>query len=163
MSSGQQIHSTKTLADIYRLPERDIEEILCAQGEIWFSMRDEAFLVRTPIFDGSVRYDQRFKQLKRKLAASDYTFLLDSMILKVSSDIHYPSSFLLLDDFPELVEQHMDITEDTSILLSKNPRTALFFGHGEVTNRLADDFEESDGTVSVADLLNWRQSNVKLL
>jgi hypothetical protein len=158
--SKHEIMSTQTLADIYRLPPRDIEEIINAQGEVCFSLDEEGFLIYTSIFDGCVRYHHRFENAKHRLHASDYEFAVEHMLLKVSSDIHYPSSFLLLDDLEELVEQHMDITEDTSILLSQSAKTALFFGHGEVINRLADDFEKIAGTVSVQNFLEWRDAHV---
>lgn len=158
--SKHEVMSTQTLADIYRLPKQDIEEIIDAQGEVCFSLPEEGFLIYTSIFDGCVRYQNRFENAKHRLHADEYEFSIENMLLKVSSDIHYPSSFLLLDDLTELVEQHMDITEDTAILLSQSAKTALFFGHGEVINRLADDFEKIAGTVSVQNFLEWRRAHV---
>jgi hypothetical protein len=156
-----QIYTAKMLSALFKLPVQDIEEIVASDGKLCFSADEQAFLVYVPIFEVCVRYDREaYGKLEDALDEQDYEVKIEDMVVVVSSEQHYPSSFLLMPNFAQCLEEYTDIAEDTAVLLTHSATTPLFFGQRAVIERLADDFEKADVIASVNLFLNWRNENV---
>jgi len=157
---SNQIYDTHTLSELYKLGITDIERIICSDGRLCFSLTDEKFLVYIPLFQKCVAYANTYKPVLDRLTPSAFHLEPQDMFLTVTATREYPSAFLGLPTMVDLLETHLDVTEDTALLLSRSSNAPLFIGHRNVINRLADDFEKIDGTVLINDFLEWRGSHV---
>lgn len=146
------IYSEDTLIQLYRLNGYDIERIIVSEGKICFDPIKNKFYVYIPSIEASLHYPAHLDdQLAAKLSQADYTFKLNDMVLSVTSEKYFPSSFLMKHDYRKLVEEHIDICADTAVMISEHHNTPLFFGKQKILDRLAEDFDSYAKVVSLND------------
>jgi hypothetical protein len=146
------IYSEDTLIQLYRLNGYDTERIIVSEGKICFDPIKSEFYVYIPSLEASLHYPTHLdNRLASKLSEEDYDFKLSDMVLSVTSEKHFPSSFLMQSGYRKLVEKHIDICADTAVMISEHHNTPLFFGKQKILDRLAEDFDSYAKVVSLND------------
>lgn len=157
----QPVYSTNTLSDLYALTEAEVQRLVKSEGKICFNQDNKEFLIFIPIFDSFISFDPvKHADLKSKLDKDEFQVIREEIIFKVVSANSFPSSFLMLEDLVEKVEEFIDIDDKASFLVSDRILVPLFFGHRNIIERLASDFDGVNNVYSFKDFIEWRKNNV---
>lgn len=141
--SPKPVYGRTMLAELFNLRNGEIDLFVASEGIPVFHFPSSEFVGYLPTLASYFTLDQRaYDDCLQNVAMENYKASLSSTVVAVQSlRAQVPaSSSILHPEWMDLVGSHLDVNENTRILIPGGSNAQIFTGHSRFIERLADDF-----------------------
>lgn len=117
---------------------------------------DASILTYVSKIDGineEIMFDEAsLRLLKRKVKEKDFSVSIVGSVVKIENDKMPPSLFFLLDNWIQILENHINYDSTYNILIPHRNKGPMFIGEQTVIERLSDNFDGNYDIIVLKDI-----------